>query len=157
MDFHCHSLTLLLLCFIPTAGLLTLGQFHHPYHRDRFFPYSYISTSSQNNGTLPTKSLERPPVPSRTWQGSLGLLPGHEASPAFPHKGVAFPMLQRLTTEVTYTLQPVASLLPLQQGSQTVATSLPKYSSSTASMQYSQAYYPTGRKNFSALAFLKGI
>ncbi|XP_064893372.1 heat shock factor protein 5 [Columba livia] len=124
-------------------GLLTLGQFHHPYHRDRFFPYSYISTSSQNNGTLPTKSLERPPVPSRTWQGSLGLLPGHEASPAFPHKGVAFPMLQRLTTEVTYTLQPVASLLPLQQGSQTVATSLPKYSSSTASMQYSQAYYPT--------------
>ncbi|XP_065503374.1 heat shock factor protein 5 [Caloenas nicobarica] len=124
-------------------GLLTLGQFHQPYHRDSFLPYSYISTSSQNTGTLPAKSLDRPPVPSRTWQGSLGLLPGHEASSAFPDKGVAFPVLQRFPTEVTYTLQPVASLLPLQQGSQTIATSLPKYSSDTASMQYSQAYYPT--------------
>ncbi|XP_065709460.1 heat shock factor protein 5 [Patagioenas fasciata] len=126
-------------------GLLSLGRFHQPYHRERFFPYSYISTSSQSNGTLLTNSLGRPPVPPRTWQGSLGLLPGHGASPAFPDKGVAFPMLQRLTTEVTYTLRPVASLLPLQQGSQTIATSLPKYSSSsnTASMQYSQAYYPT--------------
>ncbi|NWH49646.1 HSF5 protein, partial [Fregata magnificens] len=123
--------------------LLTVGQFHQPYHRDSFFPYSYIPTSSQNHGTLPTKSLDRTPVPSRTWQGSLGLLPGHEASPTFPDKGVAFPVLQRFPTEVTYTLQPVASLLPLQQGSQTIATSLPQYSSSASSVQYSQAYYPT--------------
>ncbi|XP_009463111.1 PREDICTED: heat shock factor protein 5 [Nipponia nippon] len=124
-------------------GLLTVGQFHQPYHRDSFFPYSYVSTSSQNHGTLPTKSLDQAPVPSRTWQGSLGLLPGHEASPTFPDKGVAFPVFQRFPTEVTYTLQPVASLLPLQQGSQTVATSLPQYSSYASSMQYSQACYPT--------------
>ncbi|NXT44287.1 HSF5 protein, partial [Pelecanoides urinatrix] len=125
------------------CGLLTVGQFHQPYKQDSFFPYSYISTSSQNHGTLPTKSLDQTPVPSRTWQGSPGLLPGHEASSTFPNKGVAFPVLQRFPTEVTYTLQPVASLLPLQQGSQTIATSLPKYSSYTSSMQYSQAYYPT--------------
>ncbi|XP_074016947.1 heat shock factor protein 5 [Numenius arquata] len=124
-------------------GLVTVGQFHQPYRQDSFFPYSYISTSSQNHSTLPTKSFDRTPVPSRTWQGSLGLLPGHETSPAFPDRGVAFPALQRFPTEVTYTLQPVASLLPLQQGSQTIATSLPKYSSYTSSMQYSQAYYPT--------------
>ncbi|NXS66727.1 HSF5 protein, partial [Pandion haliaetus] len=124
-------------------GLLTVGQLHQPYHQDSFFPYSYISTSSQNNSTLPTKSLDWTPAPSRTWQGSLGLLPGHEASPTFPNKGVAFPVLQRFPTEVTYTVQPVASLLPLQQGSQTIATSPPNYSSYTSSVQYSQAYYPT--------------
>ncbi|KFP21077.1 Heat shock factor protein 5, partial [Egretta garzetta] len=125
-------------------GLLTVGQFHQPYHRDSVFPYSYISTLSQNHGTLLTKSLDRTPVPSRTWQGSsLGLLPGHEASPTFPDKGVAFPVLQRFPTEVTYTLQPVASPLPLQQGAQTIAASLPQYSSYASSMQYSQAYYPT--------------
>ncbi|XP_075576380.1 heat shock factor protein 5 [Pelecanus crispus] len=124
-------------------GLLAVGQFHQPYHRDSFFPYSYISTSSQNHGTLPTKSLDHTSVPSRTWQGSLGLLPGHGASPAFPDKGAAFPVLQRFPTEVTYTLQPVASPLPLQQGSQTIATSLPQYSSYASSMQYSQAHYPT--------------
>ncbi|NXL04826.1 HSF5 protein, partial [Mesembrinibis cayennensis] len=147
IDFHCLrkllSLTLVSLCFVPTAGLLTVGQFHQPYHRDSLFPYSYISTSSQNNGTLPTKSLDQTPVPSRTWQSSLGLLPGHVASPAFPDKGIACPVFQRFPTEVTYTLQPVVSLLPIQQGSQTVATSLPQYSSYTFSMQYSQAYYPT--------------
>ncbi|XP_009887179.1 PREDICTED: heat shock factor protein 5 [Charadrius vociferus] len=124
-------------------GLLTIGQFHQPYHQDSFFPYSYIPTSSQNHSTLPTKSFDRIPVPSRTWPGSLGLLPGHEASPTFPNRGAAFTAPQRFSTEVTYTLQPVTSLLPLQQGSQTMATSLPKYSSYTSSMQYSQAYYPT--------------
>ncbi|NXC68586.1 HSF5 protein, partial [Anhinga anhinga] len=124
-------------------GLLTVGQFHQPYHQDGFFPYSYIPTSSQNHSTSPTKSVDQTPVPCRTWEGSLGLLPGHETSPAFPHKGVAFPVLQRFPTEVTYTLQPVTSLLPLQQGSQTIATSLPPYSSYTSSMPCSQAYCPT--------------
>ncbi|XP_064324003.1 heat shock factor protein 5 [Phalacrocorax carbo] len=127
----------------PAAGLLTVGQFQQPYHRDSFFPYSYIPTSSLNHSTLPTKSVDQTPVPTSTWERSLGLLPGHEASPAFPDKGVASPVLQRFPTEVTYTLQPVVSLLPLQQGSQTIATSLPPYSSYTSSMQYSQAYYPT--------------
>ncbi|NWI22805.1 HSF5 protein, partial [Sula dactylatra] len=127
-----------------SPGLLTVGQFQQPYHPDGFFPYSYIPTSSQNYGTLPTKSVDQTPATSRTWEGSPGLLPGHKASPALPDKGVAFPVLQRYPTEVTYTLQPVASLLPLQQGSQTVATSLPPpYSSCESSTQYSQAYYQT--------------
>ncbi|KFQ64307.1 Heat shock factor protein 5, partial [Phaethon lepturus] len=125
------------------AGLLPVGQFHQPYHQDGFFPYSYMSTSSQNHSTLPTKSLDWTPVPSRMWHGSPGLLAGHEASPTFPGKGVAFPVLRRAPTEVTYTVQPVFSLLPLHQGSQTIATSVPKYSSYTSSVQYSQAYYPT--------------
>ncbi|NXW01736.1 HSF5 protein, partial [Fregetta grallaria] len=130
---------------LRSAGwrLLTAGQFHQPYQQDGFFPYSYVSTSSQNHGALPTKSLDQTPVPSTTWQGSPGLLPGHEASSTFPDKGVAFPVLQRFPTEVTYTLQPVASPLPLQPGSQTTATSIPKYNNYESSMQYSQAYYPT--------------
>ncbi|NWH26985.1 HSF5 protein, partial [Grus americana] len=123
-------------------GLLTVGQFHQPYHQDGFYPYSYMSTSSQNHGTLTTNSLDRTPISSRTWQGSFGLLPGHEASPVFPSKEVTFPSLQRFPTEVTYTVLPAATL-PLQQGSQTIATSLPKYSSYASSVPYSQAYYPT--------------
>ncbi|XP_042647489.1 heat shock factor protein 5 isoform X2 [Tyto alba] len=126
-----------------TAGLLTVGQFHQPYHQGSFFPYSYISTSSQNQSILLTKSLDQTPVSSTTWQGSLGLLPGHEASPTFPDKEVPFPVLRMFPTEATYTLLPVASPLPLQQGSQTMATSLPNNSSYTSSTQYSQAYYPT--------------
>ncbi|XP_025963091.2 heat shock factor protein 5 [Dromaius novaehollandiae] len=125
-------------------GLLTVGQFHRPYHRDNLSPYSYVSASSQSHGTLPSKGSDRTPVPSRTWHNSLGLVPGHvEASPTFSDKGVAFPVLQRFPTEVTYTLQPSASPMHVQQGSQTVATSPPKYSSYTSSVQYSQAYYPT--------------
>ncbi|XP_049659260.1 heat shock factor protein 5 isoform X2 [Accipiter gentilis] len=124
-------------------GLLTVGQFHQPYPQDSFRPYSYISTSSQNNGTLPTKSLAWTPVPSRTWQGSLGLLPGHEASPTFPNRGVAFPVHQGFSTQVTYTVRPVCSVLPLKQGSQNITSSLPKYSSYASSVQYSQAYHPT--------------
>ncbi|XP_040388459.1 heat shock factor protein 5 [Cygnus olor] len=124
-------------------GLLTVGQFHGPYHQDSLFPYSYISASSHNHSTLPSKSLDRTPVPSRTWQNSLGFVPGHEASPAFSDKGVAFPVLQRFPTEVTYTLQPNTSPVPLQQRSQAIATSPPKYSSYTSSMQFSQTYYPT--------------
>ncbi|NXC42471.1 HSF5 protein, partial [Penelope pileata] len=126
----------------PNAGLLAVGQFHRPYHRDSLFPYSYISASPQNHSTLPSKGLDRTPIPSRTWQNSLGLVAGHEASLAFPDKGVAFPMLQRFPTEVTYTLQPSASPVPLQQVSQAIAPSTPRYSSYTSPMQYSQAYYP---------------
>uniref|UniRef100_A0A8C0HIJ4 Heat shock transcription factor 5 n=1 Tax=Buteo japonicus TaxID=224669 RepID=A0A8C0HIJ4_9AVES len=127
----------------PVCGPLTVGQFRQPYHQGRFLPYSYISTSSQNNGTLPTKSLAWTPVPSRTRQGSLGLLPGHGASPTFPNKGVAFPVHRGFSTQVTYTVRPVFSLLPLQQRSQNTATSLPKCSSYASSVEYSQAYHPT--------------
>ncbi|NXA35362.1 HSF5 protein, partial [Eudromia elegans] len=123
-------------------GPLAAGQFQRSY-RDSLSPYSYVSASSQSHSTLPTKGSDRTPVPSRTWQNSLGLVPGHvEASPTFSDKGVAFPVLQRFPTEVTYTLQPSASPMHVQQGAQTVATS-PKYSSYTSSVQYSQAYYPT--------------
>ncbi|XP_025919428.1 heat shock factor protein 5 [Apteryx rowi] len=125
-------------------GPLAVGQFHQPYHRDSLSPYSYVSASSQSHSPLPLKGSDRTPVPSRTWQNSLGLVPGHvEASPAFSDKGVAFPVLQRFPTEVTYTLQPSASPMHVQQMSQTVATAPPKYSSYTSSVQYSQAYYPT--------------
>uniref|UniRef100_A0A669PBR5 Heat shock transcription factor 5 n=1 Tax=Phasianus colchicus TaxID=9054 RepID=A0A669PBR5_PHACC len=127
----------------PTPGLLAVGQFHRPYQRDSLFPYSYISASAQNLGSLPAKSLDRTPVPSRTWQSSLGLLPGHKASAAFPDKGIAFPIFQRLPTEVTYTLQSSAAPVPLQQVSQAIATSPAKYSSYSSPLHYSQAYYPT--------------
>ncbi|NXO57921.1 HSF5 protein, partial [Aramus guarauna] len=125
-----------------SAGLLTVGQFDQRYPQDGFYPYSYMSASSQNHGLLPTNSLVQTPVSSRPWQGSFGLLPGHEASPVFPDKGVTFPSLRSFPTEVTYTLLPAASLPP-QQGSQTIATSLPNYSSYASPVPYSQAYYPT--------------
>ncbi|XP_014817475.1 PREDICTED: heat shock factor protein 5, partial [Calidris pugnax] len=124
-------------------GLPTVGQFHQPYRQESFFPYSYIPTSYQNHSTLLTESFDWTPVSSRTWQGSLGLLPGHETSPPFPGRGVAFPSLRRCPTEVTYTVRPVVSVLPPSQWSKSSATSLPNYSSYTSSMQYSQTYYPT--------------
>ncbi|XP_019477388.1 heat shock factor protein 5 [Meleagris gallopavo] len=132
-----------LLYFVLDAGLLAVGQFHRPYQRDSLFPYSYISASPQSLSSLPAKSSDRTPIPSRTWQSSLGLLPGHKASAAFPDKGIAFPIFQRLPTEVTYTLQSSASPVPLQQVSQAIATSPAKYSSYTSPLHYSQAYYPT--------------
>lgn len=132
---------------MPNAGLLAVGQFHRPYQRDSLFPYSYISASPQNHSSLPSKSLDRTPIPSRTWQSSLGVVPGHKASTAFPDKGIAFPIFQRLPTEVTYTLQSSASPVPLQQVSQAIATSPAKYSSYASPLHYSQAYYPTGKKN----------
>ncbi|XP_010311255.2 heat shock factor protein 5 [Balearica regulorum gibbericeps] len=121
-------------------GLVTVGQFRQPYHQDGIYPY--VSTSSQNHGTLPANSLDQTPVSSRTWQGSFGLLPGHAASPVFPHKEVTFPSLKRFPTEVTYTVLPAASL-PILQGSQTNAAFLPKNSSNASSMPYSQANCPT--------------
>ncbi|XP_015736421.1 heat shock factor protein 5 isoform X1 [Coturnix japonica] len=124
-------------------GLLAVGQFHRPYQRDSLFPYSYMSASPQNHGSLPSKSLDRTPIPPRTWQSSLGLIAGHKASAAFPDKGIAFPIFQRFPTEVTYTLQSSASPVPLQQVSQAIATSPAKYSSYTSPLHYSQAYYPT--------------
>ncbi|XP_044900580.1 heat shock factor protein 5 isoform X2 [Felis catus] len=58
-------------------------------------------------------------------------------------KGVPFPVLQRFPTEVTYTLQPSATSVHVQQGPQTMVSSSQKYSNYTPSAQYSQAYYPT--------------
>ncbi|XP_040436929.1 heat shock factor protein 5-like [Falco naumanni] len=125
-------------------GLLTVGQFHQLYGQGVFSPYSYMATSCQAPSTLPAQGLAPTPVPS-TWiqQGPLGLLPGQGASPAFPDKGAAFPVLQTLPTGATYTLQPVASLPPLQQGTQSVAASIANCSSSASSVPYSQACYPT--------------
>ncbi|XP_055649279.1 heat shock factor protein 5-like [Falco peregrinus] len=125
-------------------GLLTGGQFHQLYGQGVFPPYSYTATSCQAPSTSPAQRLDPTPVPS-TWiqQGPLGLLPGQGASPAFPDKGAAFPVLQTLPTGATYTLQPVASLPPLQQGTQSVAASIANCSSSASSVPYSQACYPT--------------
>uniref|UniRef100_F7D3M9 RING-type E3 ubiquitin transferase n=1 Tax=Monodelphis domestica TaxID=13616 RepID=F7D3M9_MONDO len=66
-----------------------------------------------------------------------------ETSPTFSDKGVPFPVLQRFPTEVTYTLQPSATSVHVQQGPQTMVSSSQKYSNYTPSAQYSQAYYPT--------------
>ncbi|XP_055651070.1 heat shock factor protein 5-like [Falco peregrinus] len=129
---------LLALCW--SKGLLTVGRFHQLYGQGVFSPYSYMATSCQAPSTLPAQSLDPTPVP---WQGPLGLLPGQGASPAFPGKGAAFLVLQTLPTGAMYTLQPVASLLPLQQGTQTVAASTANCSSSASSAPYSQAFYPT--------------
>ncbi|XP_055556474.1 heat shock factor protein 5-like [Falco cherrug] len=125
-------------------GLLTVGQFHQLYGQGVFPPYSYTATSCRAPSTSPAQRLGPTPVPS-TWiqQGPLGLLPGQGASPAFPDKGAAFPVLQTLPTGATYTLQPVASLLPLQQGTQSVAASIANCSSSASSVPYSQTCYPT--------------
>ncbi|XP_055556439.1 heat shock factor protein 5-like [Falco cherrug] len=129
---------------LSRPGLLTVGQFHQLYGQSVFPPYSYMATSCQAPSTLPAQRLDPTPVPS-TWiqQGPLGLLPGQGASPAFPDKGAAFPVLQTLPTGATYTLQPVASLPPLQQGTQSVAASIANCSSSASSVPYSQACYPT--------------
>ncbi|XP_055670127.1 heat shock factor protein 5-like [Falco peregrinus] len=129
---------------LSRPGLLTVGQFHQLYGQGVFPPYSYMATSCQAPSTSPAQRLDPTPVPS-TWiqQGPLGLLPGQGASPAFPDKGAAFPVLQTLPTGATYTLQPVASLPPLQQGTQSVAASIANCSSSASSVPYSQACYPT--------------
>ncbi|XP_075761171.1 heat shock factor protein 5 [Pelodiscus sinensis] len=124
-------------------GALTIGQFHRSFRRDSLSPYSYVSASSHNHSTLSSKGSDRTPIPPRTWQNSLGILPGQvETSPTFSDKGVPFPVLQRFPTEVTYTLQPSATSVHIQ-GPQTMVTSSQKYSSYTPSAQYSQAYYPT--------------
>ncbi|EMP27875.1 Heat shock factor protein 5 [Chelonia mydas] len=126
-------------------GALTIGQFHRSFRRDSLSPYSYVSASSHNHSTLSSKGSDRTPVPPRTWQNSLGMLPGQvETSPTFSDKGVPFPVLQRFPTEVTYTLQPSATSVHIQQGPQTMASSSQKYSNYTPSAQYSQTYYPTG-------------
>uniref|UniRef100_A0ABM5EMV3 Heat shock factor protein 5 n=1 Tax=Pogona vitticeps TaxID=103695 RepID=A0ABM5EMV3_9SAUR len=122
---------------------LTLGQFHRSFRRDTLSPYSYLSPSSHSQNSFPLKGSDRTPLPPRTWQNSLGMLPGQVEASAFSDKGVPFPVLQRFPTEVTYTLQPSATSVHIQQGPPAMATSSQKYTSYAASMPYSQAYYPT--------------
>ncbi|KAM8813020.1 heat shock factor protein 5 [Rhynchonycteris naso] len=125
-------------------GPVAVGQFHRSFRRDSLSPYSYVSTSSHNHNTFPLKGLDRTPIPPRTWQNSLGMHPGQvETSPAFTDKGIPFPVLQRFPAEVTYTLQPSATAIHVQQGPQAMVGASQKYSSYTPSAQYSQAYYPT--------------
>ncbi|XP_004591041.2 heat shock factor protein 5 [Ochotona princeps] len=125
-------------------GPVAVGQFHRSFRRDSLSPYSYVTTSSHNHSTFPLKGLDRTPIPSRTWQNSLGMHPGQvETSPTFSDKGVPFPVLQRFPTEVTYTLHPSNTSVHVQQGPQTMVNSSQKYSNYTPSAQYSQAYYPT--------------
>lgn len=138
------------------AGPVAVGQFHRSFRRDSLSPYSYVSAPSHNHGPFPLKGLDRTPIPPRTWQNSLGMHPGQvETSLTFSDKGVPFPVLQRFPTEVTYTLQPSATSVHVQQGPQTMISSSQKYSNYTPSAQYSQAYYPTGMRNSSSVASLK--
>lgn len=129
------------------AASLTLGQFHRSFRRDSLSPYSYLSPS-HNQNAFPLKGSDRTPLPPRTWPNSLGMLPGQVEASTFSDKGVPFPVLQRFPTEVTYTLQPSATSVHIQQGPQTMATSSQKYSSYAASAPYSQAYYPAGNSIF---------
>ncbi|XP_042298178.1 heat shock factor protein 5 [Sceloporus undulatus] len=122
---------------------LTLGQFHRSFRRDSLSPYSYLSPSSHNPNSFSLKGSDRTPLPPRTWQNSLGMLPGQVETSAFSDKGVPFSVLQRFPTEVTYTLQPSTTSVHIQQGPQAMATSSQKYTSYAASVPYSQAYYPT--------------
>lgn len=142
--------------FLFYAGPVAVGQFHRSFRRDSLSPYSYVSTSSHNHSTFPLKGLDRTPIPPRTWQNSLGMHPGQvETSPTFSDKGVPFPVLQRFPTEVTYTLQPSATSVHVQQGPQTMVSSSQKYSNYTPSAQYSQAYYPTGMRNSNSVVSFK--
>lgn len=142
--------------FLFYAGPVAVGQFHRSFRRDSLSPYSYVSTSSHNHNTFPLKSLDRTPIPPRTWQNSLGMHPGQvETSPTFSDKSVQFPVLQRFPTEVTYTLQPSTTSVHVQPGPQTMVSSSQKYSNYTPSAQYSQAYYPTGMRNWSSVDSLK--
>ena len=110
--------------FLFYAGPVAVGQFHRSFRRDSLSPYSYVSTSSHNHSTFPLKGLDRTQIPPRTWQNSLGMHPGQvETSPTFSDKGVPFPVLQRFPTEVTYTLQPSATSVHVQQGPQTMVSS----------------------------------
>uniref|UniRef100_A0A672UIG8 Cyclic nucleotide-binding domain-containing protein n=1 Tax=Strigops habroptila TaxID=2489341 RepID=A0A672UIG8_STRHB len=125
-------------------GLMTVGQVHQLSGPDNFFPYSVRAASGQNPGAFLTEPFQQTPVASRTWQGSFGLLPGHRPSPAFPGQGAPFPILHKCSTEVTYTLQTVFSLLPLQRRAPTGAASLPQGSSCASPGQCSRAPDPTG-------------
>ncbi|XP_061231982.1 heat shock factor protein 5-like [Neopsephotus bourkii] len=95
-------------------GLVTSGEAPQPCP-DSCFPSCNRAASCQNHPAFQETTSQQPPAPSRTWQGSVGSLPGHWASPAFPGQGAPFPVLNTCCTEVTYTLQTVCSLLPLQR------------------------------------------
>ncbi|KAM9516695.1 heat shock factor protein 5-like [Guaruba guarouba] len=125
-------------------GLVTVGQVHQPGGAESLFGSSDKAALCQKPGALVTEPLQQTPVPWRTWQGSSGLLPGHGASAAFPGPGAPFPVLRKCSTEVTYTLQTVFSLLPLQRGAPTGAASLPQGSGCASPGQCSQAPDPPG-------------
>lgn len=123
---------------------MTGGQVHQPGGPESFFGSSGKAALCQKPGAFVTEPFQQTPVPWRTWQGSFGLLPGHGASAAFAGPGAPFPVVHKCSTEVTYTLQTVFSLLPLQRGAPTGAASLPQDSSCASPGQRSQAPDPTG-------------
>ncbi|XP_061218224.1 heat shock factor protein 5-like [Neopsephotus bourkii] len=96
-------------------GLVTSGEAPQPCRPDSCFPSSNRAASCQNHPAFQETTSQQPPAPSRPWQGSVGSLPGHWASPAFPGQGAPVPVVLKSCTEVTYTVQTVCSLLPLQR------------------------------------------
>ncbi|XP_065526628.1 heat shock factor protein 5-like [Lathamus discolor] len=123
-------------------GLVTAGDVPQPRCPASFFPYSDRAASCQQPPAFQATASQQRPVPSRPWQGSVGSLPGHVASAAFPGQGAPFPVLHQCSTEVTYTLQTVFSLLPLQRGAP-AAASLPEPGSCASPGQCLQAPDPT--------------
>ncbi|KAM8982765.1 heat shock factor protein 5-like [Ara ararauna] len=123
-------------------GLVTVGQAPQPHRPGSFFPSSSRAASCQSPTAFQGAPSQQPPVPSRPRQGSVGLLAGHGASAALPGQGPPFPVLHKCCTEVTYTLQTVCSLLPLQRGAPTGAA-LPQPGSCASPGQCLRAPDPT--------------
>ncbi|XP_061321053.1 heat shock factor protein 5-like [Pezoporus flaviventris] len=124
-------------------GLVTAGEAPQPCHPDSCFPPSSTAASCQEPPAFQAATSQQPPVPSRPWQGSVAWLPWHGALPAFPGQGAPFPVLHKCCTEVTYTLQTVCSLLPLQRGAPAGAA-LPERGSCASPGQCLQGRDPTG-------------
>ncbi|XP_030314479.1 heat shock factor protein 5 [Calypte anna] len=129
------------------AGGSSAGPLHHfrspHFRRDRPDLLAQIKRLTRANRAKLAAGLEVGSRPANRVRRLMGTAlpgdllpkangPGYEASPASTGKGAALPLLQRCSTEVTYTVRPVPSILPLEQWSR-----------------------PTGVKHTSALVFRK--
>ncbi|XP_061215394.1 heat shock factor protein 5-like [Neopsephotus bourkii] len=123
-------------------GLVTARQIPQPCRPDSCFPSCNRAASCQDPHAFQPTTSQQPPAPSRPWQGSVGSLPGHWVSPAFPGQGAPFPVIRKCCTEVTYTLQTVCSLLPLQRWAPAGAA-LPEPGSCASPGQCLQGLDPT--------------
>ncbi|XP_071611410.1 heat shock factor protein 5-like [Heliangelus exortis] len=119
------------------AGGSSAGPLHHfrspHFRRDRPDLLAQIKRLTRANRAKLAAGLEVGSRPANRVRRLMGTAlpgdllpkangPGYEASPASPTgKGAALPLLQRCSTEVTYTVRPVPSILPLEQWSRPTA------------------------------------
>ncbi|XP_075052709.1 heat shock factor protein 5 [Mixophyes fleayi] len=125
-------------------GPMSIEQIHRAFRRENFSPYHYVNPASHSHIAFPLNEFHRTPNPQRTWPNSLGRFQGQLDPPSsFPQKGIIFPVLQRFPTDVTYTLQPGATSLHVQQGHSGMSGVVQQYSSYVPpTAQYARAYYP---------------